>query len=74
MPTRAALHDASARRHVCKSSLFQPVVKEQLLPSLERKGSFYIISALKNAVATTSFAKVPAVKRTALPLKKNYAT
>ena len=45
MPTRAALHDASARRHVCKSSLFQPVVKEQHLPCLERKGSFYIIPA-----------------------------
>ena len=43
MPTRAALHDASARRHVCKSSLFQPVVKERRLPSLEGKCSFYII-------------------------------
>ena len=45
MPTRAALNDASARRHVYKSSLFQPVVKEQHLPCLERKGSFYIIPA-----------------------------
>ena len=36
MPTRAALHDASARRHVCKSSLFR-LSKNDTFPALKEK-------------------------------------
>ena len=45
MPTRAALHDASARRHVCKSSLLTASCQRTNPSPPLRKGSFYIIPA-----------------------------
>ena len=37
MPTRAALHDASACRHVCKPRTIQPVVKERPFSTVRKE-------------------------------------